>query len=171
MQTLPKESQEEWIDNDLETLIAIAKNEYRESHTLCPWDVERLGDYLCFMEIASLLCKKCNWAWNENKYRMLDIALRDQDGAWEHENNGSGIRSQCNASIFWEEKQERFQLNLLREGNKPEITYHTDYLTCPTCNNFLEVDEEYMLGTYGSSYTYMPKSEWVFWCEECQVNL
>lgn len=40
---------------------------------------------------------------------------------------------------------------------------------CPLCGSELEIDEEYMLGTYGAAYVSMPRREWVFWCRQCDL--
>lgn len=44
-----------------------------------------------------------------------------------------------------------------QDQNPPDI--------CPCCKHHtLEVDEEYMLSTFGAAYVYMPWRQWSFFC-------
>lgn len=40
---------------------------------------------------------------------------------------------------------------------------------CRVCDTPLEVDEEYMVTTYGSSYERMPKAKWTWYCDPCDL--
>lgn len=58
----------------------------------------------------------------------------------------------------------RLKLDAQEEAAREEL--EIDYSKCPICGEPLEVDEEYMQGTYGAAWSNMPKSEWTFFCSD-----